>query len=187
KLTLWTTPDPSPNCQLLSDRDAKFTLCLTKCGSQILGTVAVAAVTVGSALNPINDTVKSAIVFLRFDSDGVLMSNSSMVGDYWNFREGQTTQSVAYTNAVGFMPNLGAYPKTQSKTPKNSIVSQVYLNGETTMPMTLTITFNGTDEKDTTPVSTYSMTFTWQWTGDYKDKNITFATNSFTFSYMAQE
>ncbi|RDT70881.1 hypothetical protein DW287_08985, partial [Haemophilus influenzae] len=33
RLTLWTTPDPSPNCQIYSEKDAKLTLVLTKCGS----------------------------------------------------------------------------------------------------------------------------------------------------------
>ncbi|AFS50257.1 fiber [Human mastadenovirus C] len=185
KLTLWTTPDPSPNCRIHSDNDCKFTLVLTKCGSQVLATVA--ALAVSGDLSSMTGTVASVSIFLRFDQNGVLMENSSLKKHYWNFRNGNSTNANPYTNAVGFMPNLLAYPKTQSQTAKNNIVSQVYLHGDKTKPMILTITLNGTSEStETSEVSTYSMSFTWSWeSGKYTTE--TFATNSYTFSYIAQE
>ncbi|CBF14224.1 unnamed protein product [Simian adenovirus 40] len=185
KLTLWTTPDPSPNCRIHSDKDCKFTLVLTKCGSQILASVA--ALAVSGNLASITGTVASVTIFLRFDQNGVLMENSSLDKQYWNFRNGNSTNAAPYTNAVGFMPNLAAYPKTQSQTAKNNIVSQVYLNGDKSKPMTLTITLNGTNESsETSQVSHYSMSFTWAWeSGQYATE--TFATNSFTFSYIAEQ
>ncbi|CAZ68007.1 unnamed protein product [Simian adenovirus 26] len=181
KLTLWTTPDPSPNCQILAENDAKLTLCLTKCGSQILATVSVLVVGSGK-LNPITGEVSSAQVFLRFDSNGVLLVNSSTLKKYWGYRQGDSIDGTPYTNAVGFMPNLKAYPKSQSSTTKNNIVGQVYMNGDNSKPMLLTITLNGTD--DTT--SAYSMSFSYTWTnGSYT--GATFGANSYTFSYIAQE
>nr|WAO97423.1 fiber [Human mastadenovirus C] len=183
-LTLWTTPDPSPNCQINSEKDAKLTLVLTKCGSQIVGTVS--ALALKGSLAPINGTVSSVSIFLRFNENGVLMSNSSLESQYWNYRNGNSTNATPYTNALGFMPNLAAYPKGQATTAKSSIISQVYMNGDTSKPMTFTITFNGLSESEESQVSTYSMTFSWRWTnGDYVGHY--FITNSFTFSYIAQE
>ncbi len=185
KLTLWTTPDPSPNCQIYSEKDAKLTLVLTKCGSQVLATVS--ALAVKGSLAPISGTISSAHIILRFNEHGVLMNHSGLDPQYWNFRKGDLTNATAYTNAVGFMPNLKAYPKTQSRTAKSNIVSQVYLNGEKDKPMTLTITLNGTDENQTTPASTYSISFSWSWPSNQTYIGQTFATNSYTFSYIAQE
>ncbi|ADM46168.1 IV fiber 55.8 kDa protein [Human mastadenovirus C] len=182
RLTLWTTPDPSPNCRIASDKDCKLTLALTKCGSQILGTVSALAVSGNMA--SINGTLSSVNLVLRFDDNGVLMSNSSLDKQYWNFRNGDSTNGQPYTYAVGFMPNLKAYPKTQSKTAKSNIVSQVYLNGDKSKPLHFTITLNGTDE--TNQVSKYSISFSWSWnSGQYT--NDKFATNSYTFSYISQE
>ncbi len=185
KLTLWTTPDPSPNCRIHADKDCKFTLVLTKCGSQILASVA--ALAVSGNLSSMTGTVSSVTIFLRFDQNGVLMENSSLDKEYWNFRNGNSTNATPYTNAVGFMPNLSAYPKTQSQTAKNNIVSEVYLHGDKSKPMILTITLNGTNESsETSQVSHYSMSFTWSWdSGKYATE--TFATNSFTFSYIAEQ
>ncbi|AAL35536.1 pIV [Simian adenovirus 25] len=181
KLTLWTTPDPSPNCQILAENDAKLTLCLTKCGSQILATVSVLVVGSGN-LNPITGTVSSAQVFLRFDANGVLLTEHSTLKKYWGYRQGDSIDGTPYTNAVGFMPNLKAYPKSQSSTTKNNIVGQVYMNGDVSKPMLLTITLNGTDDSN----STYSMSFSYTWTnGSYV--GATFGANSYTFSYIAQE
>nr|P36844.1 RecName: Full=Fiber protein; Short=SPIKE; AltName: Full=Protein IV [Human adenovirus E4]CAA54049.1 fiber protein [Human adenovirus E4] len=181
KLTLWTTPDPSPNCQILAENDAKLTLCLTMCDSQILATVSVLVVRSGN-LNPITGTVSSAQVFLRFDANGVLLTEHSTSKKYWGYKQGDSIDGTPYTNAVGFMPNSTAYPKTQSSTTKNNIVGQVYMNGDVSKPMLLTITLNGTD--DTT--SAYSMSFSYTWTnGSYI--GATFGANSYTFSYIAQQ
>lgn len=184
KLTLWTTPAPSPNCRLNAEKDAKLTLVLTKCGSQILATVSVLAVK--GSLAPISGTVQSAHLIIRFDENGVLLSNSFLDPEYWNFRNGDLTEGTAYTNAVGFMPNLSAYPKSHGKTAKSNIVSQVYLNGDKTKPVTLTITLNGTQETGDTTPSAYSMSFSWDWSG-HNYINEIFATSSYTFSYIAQE
>ncbi|AAS10456.1 fiber [Simian adenovirus 24] len=181
KLTLWTTADPSPNCKIYSEKDAKLTLCLTKCGSQILGTVTVLAVNNGS-LNPITNTVSTALVSLKFDASGVLLSSSTLDKEYWNFRKGDVTPAEPYTNAIGFMPNIKAYPKNTSAASKSHIVSQVYLNGDEAKPLMLIITFNETEDA----TCTYSITFQWKWDST-KYTGETLATSSFTFSYIAQE
>ncbi len=181
KLTLWTTADPSPNCHIYSAKDAKLTLCLTKCGSQILGTVSLIAVDTGS-LNPITGKVTTALVSLKFDANGVLQASSTLDKEYWNFRKGDVTPADPYTNAIGFMPNLNAYPKNTNAAAKSHIVGKVYLHGDVSKPLDLIITFNETSDES----CTYCINFQWQWgTDQYKDE--TLAVSSFTFSYIAKE
>lgn len=181
KLTLWTMADPSPNCHIYSEKDAKLTLCLTKCGSQILGTVSLLAVDNGS-LNPITGKVTTALVSLKFDANGVLQDSSTLDKDYWNFRQGDATPAEPYTNAIGFMPNLKAYPKNTNGAAKSHIVGKVYLHGDVSKPLDLIITFNETSDES----CTYCINFQWQWgTDQYKTE--TLAVSSFTFSYIAKE
>ena len=191
--TLWTTPDPSPNCKVNEAKDSKLTLVLTKCGSQILASVALLIVkgkyqTISESTIPKNE--RNFSVKLMFDDKGKLLDTSSLDKEYWNFRSNDSVVGTAYDNAVPFMPNLKAYPKnttTSSTNPddkisvgKKSIVSNVYLEGRVYQPVALTVKFNSEND------CAYSITFDFVWSKTY-DSPVAFDSSSFTFSYIAQE
>ncbi|APD28401.1 fiber [Human mastadenovirus D] len=189
KRTLWTTPDPSPNCKILEDKDSKLTLVLTKCGSQILGNVSLLVVkgkfsNINNTTNP-NDTDKQITIKLLFDANGVLKQGSTMDSSYWNYRSDNSNLSQPYKQAVGFMPSKTAYPKQtkpankEISQAKNKIISNVYLGGKIDQPCVIIITFN--EEAD----SEYSIVFYFKWYKTYE--NVQFDSSSFTFSYIAQE
>lgn len=190
--TLWTTPDPSPNCKVETARDSKLTLALTKCGSQILATVSLLVVTGKYAI--ISDTVnpKQFSIKLLFNDKGVLLSDSNLDGTYWNYRSNNNNIGTPYKEAVGFMPSTTAYPKPTNNTStdpdkkvsqgKNKIVSNIYLGGEVYQPGFIVVKFN----QETDANCAYSITFDFGWGKVYKDP-IPYDTSSFTFSYIAQE
>ncbi|AEL78857.1 fibre protein [Human adenovirus 62] len=180
--TLWTTPDTSPNCKMSKEKDSKLTLTLTKCGSQILGSVSLLAVS-GEYLNMTTNTNRTITIKLLFDAKGVLLTSSSISGDYWNFRNNNSTVSNKYENAVAFMPNLTAYPKptTTKSYARSYIYGNVYLGALSYQPVIIKISFN--QEKDVN--CAYSITFEYTCTKDYANQQ--FDVSSFTFSYIAQE
>ncbi|AFK92512.1 fiber [Human adenovirus 32] len=189
--TLWTTPDPSPNCTIDEERDSKLTLVLTKCGSQILANVSLLVVKgkFSNINNNTNPTDKKITVKLLFNEKGVLMDSSSLKKEYWNYRNDNSTVSQAYDNAVPFMPNIKAYPKPTTDTSakpedkksaaKRYIVSNVYIGGLPDKTVVITIKLNAETE------SAYSMTFEFTWAKTFE--NLQFDSSSFTFSYIAQE
>ncbi|AGT77623.1 fiber [Human mastadenovirus D] len=181
--TLWTTPDTSPNCKMLTKKDSKLTLTLTKCGSQILGNVSLLAVS-GKYLNMTKDETGVKIILL-FDRNGVLMQESSLDKEYWNYRNDNNVVGTPYENAVGFMPNLVAYPKPSSADAKNysrsKIISNVYLKGFIYQPVIIIASFN----QETTNGCVYSISFEFTCSKDYTGQQ--FDVTSFTFSYIAQE
>ncbi|AFK92872.1 fiber protein [Human adenovirus 51] len=191
--TLWTTPDPSPNCKVSEAKDSKLTLVLTKCGSQILASVALLIVkgkyqTISESTIPKDQ--RNFSVKLMFDEKGKLLDKSSLDKEYWNFRSNDSVVGTAYDNAVPFMPNLKAYPKnttTSSTNPddkisagKKNIVSNVYLEGRVYQPVALTVKFNSEND------CAYSITFDFVWSKTYESP-VAFDSSSFTFSYIAQE
>ncbi|ATU83143.1 fiber [Human mastadenovirus D] len=191
--TLWTTPDPSPNCKVSEAKDSKLTLVLTKCGSQILASVALLIVkgkyqTISESTIPKNE--RNFSIKLMFDDKGKLLNTSSLDKEYWNFRSNDSVVGTAYDNAVPFMPNLKAYPKnttTSSTNPddkisagKKNIVSNVYLEGRVYQPVALTVKFNSEND------CAYSITFDFVWSKTYESP-VAFDSSSFTFSYIAQE
>lgn len=180
--TLWTTPDTSPNCKMSKEKDSKLTLTLTKCGSQILGSVSLLAVS-GEYLNMTTNTNRTITIKLLFDAKGVLLTSSSISSDYWNFRSNNSTVSNKYENAVAFMPNLTAYPKptTTKSYARSYIYGNVYLGAISYQPVIIKISFN--QEKDVD--CAYSITFEYTCTKDYANQQ--FDVTSFTFSYIAQE
>lgn len=189
--TLWTTPDPSPNCTIDQERDSKLTLVLTKCGSQILANVSLLVVKgkFSNINNNTNPTDKKITVKLLFNEKGVLMDSSTLKKEYWNYRNDNSTVSQAYDNAVPFMPNIKAYPKPTTDTSANPedkksaakryIVSNVYIGGLPDKTVVITIKFNAE------PESAYSITFEFTWAKTFE--NVQFDSSSFTFSYIAQE
>lgn len=190
--TLWTTPDPSPNCRIETAKDAKLTLVLTKCGSQILASVSIIVLKGTYEYAKKDTTVKEFSIKLLFDKNGVLLPESNLDKDYWNYRSDDLTIAKPYENAVPFMPNLKAYPRpdtTTQTTPgdkkssgKNKIVSNVYFGGEVYQPGVIVIYFN--QEKDAN--CAYSITLKFGWGKTYETP-VPFDTSSFTFSYIAQE
>ncbi|ATE86985.1 fiber protein [Human mastadenovirus D] len=188
--TLWTTPDPSPNCKVETEKDSKLTLILTKCGSQILANVSLLVVkgkyeNISDSVNP-----KTFPIKLLFNDKGILLKESNLDGTYWNFRSGSNNVPKPYENAVGFMPSTTAYPKYDSSAPtnpedkkssgKNKIVSNIYFGGEIYQPGLIVIKFNQENN------CAYSITFEFGWGKTYTAA-IPFDTSSFTFSYIAQE
>ncbi|AFK92792.1 fiber [Human adenovirus 44] len=192
--TLWTTPDPSPNCKIDQDKDSKLTFVLTKCGSQILANMSLLVVKGKFSMinNKVNgtDDYKKFTIKLLFDEKGVLLKDSSLDKEYWNYRSNNNNVGSAYEEAVGFMPSTTAYPKpptppTNPTTPleksqaKNKYVSNVYLGGQAGNPVATTVSFN----KETG--CTYSITFDFAWNKTYE--NVQFDSSFLTFSYIAQE
>lgn len=195
KRTLWTTPDPSPNCTIDQERDSKLTLALTKCGSQVLATASLIVVkgkyeNISESAFPKPEDKKFSIKLL-FDKNGVLLDGSSLDKSYWNYRNDNNNVANAYTNAVPFMPNLVAYPKYNSTSAKpndknskgkSCVVHNIYLGGEVYQPGFVVIKFN----QETDANCTYSFTFEFGWGKTYTAA-IPFDTSSFTFSYITQE
>lgn len=189
--TLWTTPDPSPNCKIESPKDSKLTLILTKCGSQILASVQIIVLKGKYEYAKQSTDVKEFTVKLLFDKDGVMLDESNLDKDYWNYKSDDLTNAQPYTNAVPFMPNLKAYPRpnTTTTTPgdkkssgKNKIVSNIYFGGEVYQPGYIVVKLND----ETAANCAYSISFKFGWGKTYETQ-IPFDTSSFTFSYIAQE
>nr|1UXB_A Chain A, FIBER PROTEIN [Human adenovirus 19]1UXB_B Chain B, FIBER PROTEIN [Human adenovirus 19]1UXB_C Chain C, FIBER PROTEIN [Human adenovirus 19] len=181
--TLWTTPDTSPNCTIAQDKDSKLTLVLTKCGSQILANVSLIVVAGKYHIinNKTNPEIKSFTIKLLFNKNGVLLDNSNLGKAYWNFRSGNSNVSTAYEKAIGFMPNLVAYPKPSNskKYARDIVYGTIYLGGKPDQPAVIKTTFNQETGCE------YSITFDFSWSKTYE--NVEFETTSFTFSYIAQE
>lgn len=189
--TLWTTPDPSPNCRAETEKDSKLTLVLTKCGSQILANVSIIVLKGKYELVKKDTEPKSFDVKLLFDSNGVLLPSSNLSKEYWNYRSYDNNIGTPYENAVPFMPNLKAYPKPTKtasdatdkiSSAKNKIVSNFYFGGQTYQPGTIIIKFN----EEINDTCAYSITFNFGWGKTYENP-FPFDTTSFTFSYIAQE
>ncbi|AFK92752.1 fiber [Human adenovirus 43] len=179
--TLWTTPDTSPNCKMSEAKDSKLTLILTKCGSQILGSVSLLAVK-GEYQNMTANTKKNVKITLLFDANGVLLAGSSLDKEYWNFRSNDSTVSGNYENAVQFMPNITAYKPTNSKSYARSVIfGNVYIDAKPYNPVVIKISFN----QETQNNCVYSISFDYTLSKDYP--NMQFDVTSFTFSYIAQE
>lgn len=180
-LTLWTTPDPPPNCSLIQELDAKLTLCLTKNGSIVNGIVSLVGVK-GSLLN-IQSTTTTVGVHLVFDQQGRLNTSTptALVPQAsWGYRQGQSVSTDAVTNGLGFMPNVSAYPRPNASEAKSQMVSVTYLQGDTSKPITMKVAFNGI-----TSLNGYSLTFMWSGLSNYI--NQPFSTPSCSFSYITQE
>lgn len=179
-LTLWTTPDPPPNCSFVEDLDTKLTLCLSKNGAIVNGVVSLVPVK-GSLLNLQNPT--SLGLHILFNEQGVLQTGTpSAIAPqaYWGYRQGQSISTTPVTNALGFMPNSSAYPRTNGSEAKSQMFTSTYMQGDTAKPMTMKVSFNATST-----VTGYSLSFTWTGISNYS--NQAFSCPSCSFSYLAQE
>lgn len=179
-LTLWTTPDPLPNCSLLEDLDTKLTLCLSKNGAIIHGVVSFVPVK-GALLNLQNPS--SIGLHILFDQYGVLQTGTpSAIAPqaYWGYRQGQSISPTPVTNALKFMPNSSAYPRANGSEPKSQMFTSTYMQGDIAKPMTMKVSFNAAST-----VTGYSLSFTWTGISNYR--NQAFSCPSCSFSYLAQE
>lgn len=155
--TLWTTADPSPNCSVYTDLDAKLWLSLVKCGGMVHGSIALQALK-GTLLNV---TDPSVTIILHFNDNGVrinypTLDNQGTLGkdSTWGYRQGQSANTNV-TNAVEFMPSSSRYPRGMGSQTQNQTVGYTCLQGNLSMPIFFQVQYNY--------VSTgYSFKFTWQ-------------------------
>lgn len=171
--SLWTTPDPSPNCQVFQSRDSKLTLTLSKCGAMVIGSCSL----VGVSGNLLSLNADSVTVRLKFDTDGSLLTASSLSPLYWGYRNGNSVDNTI-TNAINFMPNILAYPRSRISEPKSNTYVNTFLRGNTTKPMLLTVSFNE-------EALGYAIKFTWSGLTAYAGE--TFVSPTCTFAYITQE
>ncbi|TKX88041.1 hypothetical protein C5L27_13695, partial [Staphylococcus argenteus] len=83
---------------------------------------------------------------LVFDQQGRLVTTTptALVPQAsWGYKQGQSVSSSAVANALGFMPNVSAYPRPNAGEAKSQMLSQTYLQGDTTKPITMKVVFNG--------------------------------------------
>lgn len=175
--TLWTTADPSPNCSIYTDLDARLWLELVKCGGMVTGTVAVEGLK-GTLLSPTADFISVTVVFYSngtrrtnyptFDNEGTLANSAT-----WGYRQGQSANTNV-TNAVGFMPNKTRYP-IEGSTFKNQQCGYTCYQGKMDQPTNFVLTLNHVLEG-------YSLRFTWK-----VIKNKPFQIPSCPFSYITEE
>ncbi|AEF59065.1 fiber [Simian adenovirus 20] len=171
--SLWTTADPSPNCRVFQERDSKFTLTLSKCGSTVIGTCDLVGLN-GTLASLSGDTFS---VSLKFDTNGSLLTTSNLSTLYWGYRNGSSVNTTI-TDAVNFMPNILAYPRSQTSTPKSNTYINTYLRGNTSKPMLLKVSFNE-------EALGYGIKFTWSGLSAYAGE--AFISPTCTFSYITQE
>ncbi|AUG71860.1 long fiber [Rhesus adenovirus 65] len=175
--TLWTTADPSPNCSVYTDLDAKLWLSLVKCGGMVQGSIALQAQkgTLMSVTEP------SVTIILHFNDNGVrinypTLDNQGTLGrdSTWGYRQGQSANTNV-TNAVEFMPNSSRYPRGRGEQAQNQTVGYTCLQGNLSMPIFFQVQYNYV-------TTGYSFKFTWQAVQRQK-----FDIPCCSFSYITEE
>lgn len=159
--TLWTSPDPSANCTLFEELDAKVWLSLVKTGSMVHGLISVKILKGLSQGPPTNYNFLSII--LQFNENGIRIAASpSSAGDEfqgtivssatWGYKTSNSTDTNI-TNAKRFMPNSTRYPRGGT-TVQNELFGNSYIQGRYDMPVPYTLKFNTVDVG-------YSIIFKW--------------------------
>uniref|UniRef100_A0A679A5F7 Fiber-1 n=1 Tax=simian adenovirus 2 TaxID=38418 RepID=A0A679A5F7_9ADEN len=167
--TLWTNPNETANCSVFQSLDSLLTLCLTKNGAHVLGSVSLTGLS-GPLLKM---TTTSVTVQLIFDSNGVL-TTSQLNTNSWGMRA-NTNLNAPVTNALPFMPNSTIYARGNAGEPRSNYYVQTYLRGNLNKQITLSISFNASS-------SGYSLTFKWSAIATEK-----FATPTSSFCYIAEQ
>ncbi|AZZ86054.1 long fiber [simian adenovirus 2] len=177
--TLWTTADPSPNCTVYEQLDARLWLSLVKCGGMVQGSVALKAEK-GRLLNP---TASFISIVMYFDRYGVWRTDYPTIGDdqgiiansaTWGYRRGESADTNV-TNALKFMPSSRRYPINQGNNIQNQMITYTCIQGDVSMPVPLKITFNHAFEG-------YSFKFTWRVVTNQR-----FDIPCCSFSYITEE
>ena len=156
--TLWTTADPSPNCSVYQDLDARLWLALVKSGDMVHGSIALKALK-GTLLNPTASYISIVIYFYSngvrrtnyptFDNEGTLANSAT-----WGYREGQSANTNV-TNATEFMPSSTRYPVNKGDNIQNQSFSYTCIKGDFAMAVPFRVTYNHALEG-------YSLKFTWR-------------------------
>ncbi|ALE30448.1 fiber-2 [Simian adenovirus 19] len=176
--TLWTTADPSPNCTVYDQLDARLWLALVKCGNMVHGTVALKPEK-GTLLKPTASFISIVIYFYSngvrrtdyptFDDEGTLANSAT-----WGYRQGQSADTNV-TNAVEFMPSRYRYPIENGDKIQNQMCGYTCMQGDFSMPVPFKVTFNHAFQG-------YSLKFTWRVVN-----NQPFAIPCCSFSYITEE
>lgn len=175
--TLWTTPDPSPNCNFNGvARNAKLTLSLTKVGPSVFAICHL--VGLATPLSPL--TQSEVACSLNFDSTGQLLPNSTLDSSYWGFRSSNSIDNTLSINRLEFMPSSIAYPRdVSSATAKSTFTTTVYQNNQAILA---TVYFNGSISNSST---NYHIKITFSNLSAIQNQQ--FNPTSFQFSYFAQQ
>ncbi|ABK35058.1 fiber-1 [human adenovirus 52] len=168
--TLWTPPTSNPNCTVYTESDSLLSLCLTKCGAHVLGSVSLT----GVAGTMTNMAETSLAIEFTFDDTGKLL-HSPLVNNTFSIRQGDSPASNPTYNALAFMPNSTLYARGGSGEPRNNYYVQTYLRGNVQRPITLTVTFNSA-------ATGYSLSF--KWTAVVREK---FAAPATSFCYITEQ
>lgn len=169
--TLWTTPDPSPNCEMNGSLDTRLYLALTLSEGLVVGTVAVEGV--GSNTEVQQGSTK--VITLIFDSTGGLLTGSSTLKGTWGFKQGVSVNPNSTLNARKLMPSLQMYPRQNSELRANVFLTPV-VNATNGYNLNLKVGFNQAI------TSGYSLTFTWSL--PIGSTAMPFKTSSTSFCYV---
>lgn len=169
--SLWTAPTTTPNCMTYAENDSLLSLCLTKCGAHVLGSVSLTGFT-GDLLNMKQTTVS---IEFRFDDNGILTTSPLVNSSSWGIRQNNGIYPNPVYNALAFMPNSTVYSRGGGGEPRNNYYTQTYLRGNTQIPITLSVTYNSAN-------TGYSLTFKWTALTNQK-----FAAPTASFCYISEQ
>nr|WGN96508.1 fiber protein [Lemur mastadenovirus]WGN96542.1 fiber protein [Lemur mastadenovirus] len=180
-ITLWTTPDPSANIQIITAQlNGILMLTLTKTGGLVTGNVSL--IGTGAPLTGIN--ISDYTVKLYFNNGNLDTTNSDLKGT-WGWRQNNTTASSSSKSGLLLMPNSSAYPpvtNNQTPSPKSIIVTTVYQNNDTNKPITLRVYLNS----HLSNTQQNSLIFTWSGFTNHSVGGTVNVTPA-TFSYVPQQ
>lgn len=178
--TLWTTPDPSPNCTVKEELDCKLSLTLTKNGGMVNGLVGILALK-GPLISIPSDKIGWVTLTLTFDERGRMLfgnGNNLASSATWGFKQGNSVSTAPVDSALGFMPNSLAYSRGHGQHTRSNTFAATYMQADHKKPLSLQITFN---EKETG----YSLRFTWMGLFQYPGEQ--FLAPPCFFSYLSEE
>ncbi|AUG71626.1 long fiber [Rhesus adenovirus 59] len=157
KDTLWTTADPSPNCSIYKDLDAKLWLSLVKSGGMVHGSIALQALK-DTLLSPTDSFITIILYFDEngvrapyptFDNEGTLAKDAT-----WGYRQGPSADTNV-TNALEFMPSSARYPRGKHEQAQNQTFGYTCLQGNFSWPIPFRVQYNYVR-------TGFSFKFTWQ-------------------------
>ncbi|AFD21958.1 fiber 1 [Simian adenovirus A1173] len=164
-LSLWSYPIRA-NCTVYEPLDAQLALCLSKCGSHVLGTV---------SLQPLSGQLATAMptesltLQLLFDEQGALLHTGPLEPTAWGYREDNALSPDPVTHALEFMPSALAYPRAAD--PPH--FSAQFL--PSSPPVTFSVAYNSAP-------SGFALTLTWSATPGQP-----FSAPLATFAYVSEQ
>nr|WRQ19859.1 MAG: fiber protein [unidentified adenovirus] len=171
--TLWTTPDPSPNCQIGGTTlNTKLWLALTLSEGLVIGTIAVE----GLADNTDVQQGNPKTITLIFAEDGVLSTVDSDLKGLWGFKNGVSVDPSSTLNPKKLMPNKQMYTAQNTEIRANIFLSPLVNNNGYGLNLKV-----GLNQATTTG---YSLTFTWSL--PIGSTSMPFKTSSTSFCYIPE-